>query len=218
MVAPSVEALAAAEPVALLACDDPCHVHVKDPRPYRMRDGGLAVIFCTHPYSWASSNTACAIRAPGDASFAPALYDCLPRGAAWDVAITRATCLLDVPRTGRFADTDATLVFYDGGESLRDLDEHGASVSRPRGYSCEELGGLAYVLGGDAARALRGAERISRYLPEFVSTEGTGCHRYVDVARVSGGYLATWQRSRADRSQPLMMHFVSDDEAAGLLA
>ncbi len=215
--APSVEALATAEPEPLLASDDPLHAHVKDPCVYRMRDGTLALVVCTHPFSWASSNSAYALRGPGRSDFATLVHDFFPRGNAWDVAITRATCLLDVPRVGAFADIDATLVFYDGGESLRDLDPHAESVARARGYSCEELGGLAYLVDAGAGGRLAAPERISRYLPEFVSAHGTGCHRYVDVARITGGYLATWQQSRADRAQPLMSCHVDDDEVAALL-
>ncbi len=217
LAAPSVEALVDAQPVPLIACEDPCHVHVKDPHAYRMRDGSLALVLCTHPFTWSSTNSAYALRRAGEDRFAAPIHDFFPRGTTWDVAIARVTCLLDVPRVGAFTDVDATLVFYDGGESLRDLEPHAEAVARPRGYSCEELGGLAYLLDAGADGRLRTPERISRYLPEFASAEGTGCHRYVDVARITGGYLATWQRSSADRAQPLMSCFVGDDEVAALL-
>ena len=41
-------------------------------------------------------------------------------------------CVLDVPQVGAFADRQVSLVFYDGGECLRDLDPHTGAVKRPR--------------------------------------------------------------------------------------
>ena len=97
-----------------------------------------------------------------------------------------------------------SLLFYDGGECVRNHDEHKHAVTRPRGYSCEELGGLAYVTGGDFSRV----ERLSEFRPLFVSPHGTGCSRYVDVLETDDGYYATWQQSQPDGSQPLVMNFV----------
>jgi hypothetical protein len=214
LAAATVEGLRAAAPSTVLESADPRHVHVKDPTVYRQADGALAVVFCTHPFCWSSSNSAYAIRREEGAAFDEPVFEFFSRGTTWDVAITRATGFVDLPRVGAFEAVEATLVFYDGGESLRDLDEHETAVHRPRGYSCEELGGLAYFTNGELHRI----ERLSRYLPELVSTMGTGCHRYVDVARVSGGFVATWERSREDRSQPLILNFVADDEVAAILA
>ena len=82
------------------------------------------------------------------------------------------------------------------------FDEHNHSVNRPRGYSCEELGGVAYITDGDFSIV----HRLSKYHPAFVSPYGTGCSRYVDVLQTSSGMIATWQQSQNDFSQPLVMH------------
>lgn len=209
----TVEGLSSATPEPLVNSEDPEHLHVKDPRVYRSLNGDLVLMFCTHPFNWSSSNTAFAIRWPNSIQFAPPHFDLMPRGTTWDVAITRGTCLLDVPRTGSFRHLQVTLLFYDGGESLRNLDEHPAAFRRPRGYSCEELGGLAYAVNGD----LRSIRRLSTTLPFFVSPHGTGCSRYVDILSTSDDYLVTWQQSQPDGSQPLVMNKVSKKSVHELL-
>jgi hypothetical protein len=100
-----------------------------------------------------------------------------------------------------------TLLFYDGGESLRNLNEHENAVSRPRGYSCEELGGAAYLINDD----FNNVNRLSIYLPMFISPYGLGTSRYVDVLETNAGYYATWQQSQNDESQPLVMNFLTLD-------
>ena len=122
--------------------------------------------------------------------------------------------MLDVPKAGAFANQAVTLMFYDGGECVRNLDEHATAVKRPRGYSCEELGGAGYFLDGDFANI----ERLSKHAPLFVSPHGTGCSRYVDVLQTADGYYATWQQSQPDGSQPLVMNFVPHEVVAELLA
>ena len=128
--------------------------------------------------------------------------------------MTRGTSVLDVPSIGLFAETDVSLMFYDGGECVRNLDEHAQAVKRPRGYSCEELGGVGYFLNGD----LEKIQRLSATEPMFVSPHGTGCSRYVDVLKTSDGFFATWQQAQADGSQPLVVNTVSMDEVATMLA
>ena len=54
-----------------------------------------------------------------------------------------------------------SLYFYDGAECLRQLDAHKKAVDRPRGYSCEELGGLAYGFDRDFPNL----HRLSRLEP-----------------------------------------------------
>ena len=134
-------------------------------------------------------------------------FDFFRRGFTWDVAITRATCLLPLP------ELKVQLVFYDGGECVRNLDEHSMAVKRPRGYSCEVLGGLAFTRGDD----LLTLQRLSITEPAFVSPYGTGCSRYVDVLATDRGYYATWQQSQADGSQPLVINFISREIAASIL-
>ncbi len=211
--APSADALDRAPIHTVLQSHDPETLHVKDPFLYRDADGLRRLFFCSHPYCWTSSNSGYAPVRSGQVEAEGAVYDFFPRGSTWDVAITRATCALDVPRVGRFGDRRVTLLFYDGGESIRPLEEHSAAVRRPRGYSCEELGGAAYVVDGDFSRV----HRLSRVQPLFVSPWGTGCSRYVDALNLGSGIVATWQQSQADGSQPLVLNFVDRGELESLL-
>lgn len=206
--------LAHAKVETLLECRDPRWLHVKDPFLYPQPNGDLLVGFCTHPYCWTSSNTGYTVRPKGSTTLAPPVFDFFPRGFTWDVAMSRVTCWLPVPTLGIFANQPPlTLLFYDGGESVRNLDEHKAAVKRPRGYSCEEIGGLA-VAGGDGISRL---ERLSVNLPLFVSPMGLGTSRYVDVLHTAEGYYAIWQQSQPDYSQPLVMNFLSQAEAEAIL-
>ncbi|MDP2792134.1 MAG: hypothetical protein Q8O15_10315 [Rectinemataceae bacterium] len=111
-------------------------------------------------------------------------------------------------------DTEVHLVFYDGGESLRNLDEHDKAVKRPRGYSCEELGGVGYYLGPNPGSIIR----LSENFPFFVSPSGSGASRYVSVLAANNGFFTTWQRSQPDWSQPLVMNFLSAADARAILA
>ncbi|MCB0114865.1 MAG: hypothetical protein R2873_07040 [Caldilineaceae bacterium] len=212
--APTVEALRDATPTPLLRCDDPRFLHVKDPVVYKRTNGDLVLVFCTHPFNWSSSNSAYAVRPAGSDAFEPPVYDFFARGVTWDVAMSRMTALLDVPQIGAFAqDGPRALAFYDGGESLRQYEEHGKAVRRARGYSCEEIGGVAVLDPAD----LGTEERLSLLFPSFVSPTGTGCSRYVDVLTAAEGYYVTWQQSQVDLSQPLVMNFVSKAEAERIL-
>lgn len=208
--AKNIEDLKNQQPESFWACDDPNYLHVKDPFLYEASPEDVTVFFCTHPFGWSSSNTGLIDRDRQDSP----IYNFFQRGTSWDVAMTRGTCLIDVPLVGAFEEIDATLFFYDGGECVRDLQQHQQAVQRPRGYSCEELGGLAYVVDGDLGEI----ERISRYEPLFLSPYGTGCSRYVDILRTGDGMFATWQQGQADGSQPLVMNYLSNREIENILS
>jgi len=216
LAAKTIPDLADAERNTILESHLPEYLHLKDPFFYERSDAST-LLFCSHPFSWSSSNTGfvnlSAFEEESDGE-AGVVLDFFPRGTTWDVAMTRATSIVDVPQAGLFSDVDASLVFYDGGESLRDLDEHTSAISRPRGYSCEELGGAAYILAGD----LLSIERLSRNLPFFISPHGTGCSRYVDVLSTESGLFATWQQAQPDGSQPLVMNFVGHAEVEDILS
>ncbi|MCH5376054.1 MAG: exo-alpha-sialidase [Planctomycetes bacterium] len=214
LVADSIEQLKGASLETVLRCDDPAYVHVKDPFVHKTSTGDLHLLFCTHPFCWTSSNAGYVTRMHEDTEFTPPNYAFFPRGTTWDVAMTRGTCILEVPQVGAFAHQNAKLMFYDGGECVRNLDEHSAAVKRPRGYSCEEVGGVGYFLN----EALEYIQRLSRYAPMFVSAHGTGCSRYVDVLTTADGMYATWQQSQTDQSQPLVMNVLSTSEIAEILA
>lgn len=203
LTAPTVEALHGARPQTLVASTDPATLQVKDPFLAERQDGSLMLFFCHHSFNWSSSGTG---YLPLDSHGQPVgrpIFDCYPRGPAWDVAITRGTCILPLPPGVAPAGTG--LVFYDGGECLRNLDEHAKAKKRPRGYSCEELGGIGYYVDDDPREFVR----ISGIFPEFISPAGTGCLRYVDVLATDGAWIATWQQSQPDLSQPLMINVVA---------
>ena len=212
--APTIEALADAPVETYLTTDDPQYIHIKDPFLYETTSGKRIFGFCTHPFTWASTNCGYAICDTESGKVGAPNFTYFPRGAAWDVAISRVTGMLRVPAVGEFAQTEPlALLFYDGGESLRNLDEHKQAVSRPRGYSCEELGGAAVA----PERDLSAVERLSDITPMFVSPYGTGASRYVDVLECDEGYYAAWEQSQPDRSQPLVMNFVSHARAKKIL-
>lgn len=194
---------------------NPAYLHIKDPVVFDPPDGATVLVFCTHPYNWTSANTAYAMRAPGQQTFTLKAWQMVERGPAWDVAGTRVTARLRVPATGAFADLPLlSLYFYDGLECVRQLDVNPRGVDRPRGYSCEEIGGVLYGFDEDFPRM----KRLSLLHPLFVSPRGTGCSRYVDVHADERGFLATWQQGQDDGSQPLVGRFVSMDEARECLA
>jgi hypothetical protein len=212
--APNVEGLRDAAPVTILESRDPAHLHLKDPFIHVTAGGDVRLGFCSHPFSWTSSNTGYAVRRRHESGFDPPVFEFFPRGVAWDVAMTRGTCVLDLPRVGQLADAHLSLIFYDGGECVRNLDEHAAAVRRPRGYSCEELGGVGYF----SDDRLDEIVRLSRVEPALVSPHGTGCSRYVDVLSTREGLYATWQQSQPDFSQPLVMNFVPHEQVEALLS
>nr|MBP6785163.1 hypothetical protein [Verrucomicrobiales bacterium] len=123
----------------------------------------------------------------------------------WDIAAARVTERLTIPKVGVFAQgPDLSLYFYDSCECLRQLDENPRAVSRPRGWSCEEIGGIAVGEDHDLTKI----ESLSIEAPIFVSPYGTGCSRYVSTLADDSGVFATWQQSQDDLSQPLVGHFL----------
>jgi len=205
----SLNALADATPQEVLAGSEPGHLHVKD--PFLWHDSATdspQLGYCSHPFSWTSSNSGRAFLDTGGNSLNSMHNSVISRGTSWDVAMTRATCVLPVPAVAEFADRPHAIIFYCGGECLRPLDEHDTAVQRPRGYSCEELGGAVVYVDGDVTSAVR----LSELEPLFVSPYGTGCSRYVDVLATEEQFLTTWQQSQQDCSQPLVLHSI--DRAA----
>ncbi len=197
----------------VLESEYPEYLHVKDPFWHEQSDGRGVLFFCTHPYGWSSHNTGYMVA--NESGFDEPVFDFFDRGPTWDVAMSRATDILPLPPLGELrGTTPLSVLFYDGGECLRRLDEHRAARTRPRGYSCEELGGAALIPHDDYGAA----ERISRIGPLFVSPHGTGSSRYVDVLVTREGYYATWQQSQPDCSQPLVMNHLSHAQAEALLS
>ncbi len=213
--AAKVEDLSPSNIEEIIPFGPPPYLHVKDPVTTDLPDGSLGLIYCNHPFSWSSSGTSVAVRAPGSNDYRHLTDTMLHRGPVWDIAAARVTDRLPVPKVGAFADQpDQSLYFYDSCECLRQLDDNPEAVARPRGWSCEEIGGLA--LGEDANFPV--IESITVEAPLFVSPYGTGCSRYVGTLVLDDGIFATWQQSQRDLSQPLVGHFLSNENIAELLA
>ncbi len=215
MAARSVEELDPATLVPVLENRDmPEYLHLKDPVVFDDATGATVMLFCSHPHTWASGNTGLAIRRPDSTYFEIESWEVVSRGAAWDVASTRITGCVRIPAVGVLSsERPFTAYFYDGSECVRELEESDRAHKRPRGYSCEEIGGA--FLGWDDS--LADLDRLSATEPFFVSPHGTGCSRYMDVVRTPDGLLATWQQSQPDRSQPLVSHFISLDAVESAL-
>jgi hypothetical protein len=211
--AASIEGLKTATVDAAFRSACPEHLHVKDPFYWHTAHGDR-LGYCSHPFGWSSSNTGVVDIPSAGAMAELPQHSVFPRGSTWDVAMTRGTCILPVPKVGTFAGADYTLLFYCGGECLRPIDEHATAVKRARGYSCEEIGGAAFFVDDDVSTA----KRLSNLLPMFISPWGTGCSRYADVLETDDGYYATWQQSQDDLSQPLVLNFVSTAQARSILA
>lgn len=219
----SIDLLTGAQPDTLDAAtlvpvlvnrNTPEYLHVKDPVVFDASDGGTALIFCSHPYSWSSSNSGLAIRSANAAGYSVRTWEVIGRGTTWDVAATRITSRLQVPRLGCFADAPpASVYLYDGAECLRPHAQDARAVRRPRGYSCEEIGGA--LVGWDAE--FPQMTRLSTLQPLFVSPYGTGVSRYVDVLATTEGLLATWQQGQEDGSQPLVVHRLAWAEVERIL-
>jgi hypothetical protein len=155
------------------------------------------------------------LRKPDGDVFAIQSWEMVPRGASWDVAVTRITSCLFLPSLGVFADSEPVAVyFYDGAECMRSHQENTRAQKRPRGYSCEEIGG-AFV---GWERAFPKMERLSRLEPLFISPWGTGSSRYVDCLVNNEGVLAIWQQSQQDGSQPLVRNFLPMDVVEEILS
>lgn len=214
LTANTVEELKSASVVPLIDSQDPAHLHVKDPTSFTLPDGSTGLIYCNHPFAWSSSNSSLAIRTPGGASFEHVTHEWLTRGPVWDIAVTRITDRMPIPAVGKWADKPAaSLYFYCGAESLRQMDDSPAAVKRPRGWSCEEIGGLA--LGQEAE--FPKLERLSINSSLFTSPHGTGCSRYVATLVTPEGIFATWQQSQPNLSQPLVGHFLPIAEVESIL-
>lgn len=203
------------EEVVPAGIDDPARLHVKDPWPFDLPNGDLVLGYCTHPFSWSSSGTALARRRKGSAAFETIADDLLRRGPVWDIAAARVTERLSIPKVGLFAGApDLSLYFYDSCECLRRLDENPRAVSRPRGWSCEEIGGIAIGSDADLSRIAS----LSIEAPLFISPYGTGCSRYVSVLADEDGLFATWQQSQDDLSQPLVGHYLPMERVHEILS
>lgn len=214
LAAAGLDGLTHSEPRPVRLPGGPGHLHIKDPSLARFDDGTTVLYFCSHPFSWASSNSGYALRQAGATEFGPPVHDFFARGNCWDVAATRVTDALTLPGELFERTQPVSLVFYDGAECMRPHEQSPNAVRRPRGYSCEELAGLAWFVGS----ALDQIERISRNQPLFVSPWGTGCCRYIHACTSPDGVYAAWQQGQISGAQPLVLNFLSWDEVRRVIA
>lgn len=213
-----IESLEPEKLVTIHHSEDPQSLHVKDPVAFRMNQSSTQLLYCHHSFSWSSSNTGLCIRndSQGETCFSMVNQNILPRGNSWDVACARITERLPVPKIGCFQDLpDLSLYFYDGAECLRQLNENAQVAKRPRGYSCEELGGLAWGWDHEFPKM----EKLSVDFPLFLSPHGTGCSRYVSARLMrDGSVMATWQQARRTGSQPLVCSVLAANEVNRILS
>ncbi len=195
----------------VLSSTNPGNLHLKDPLLFDL-NGRNFMIFCQHPFCWTCSYSGLAVR-EGE-KFRILSQDILPRGYTWDVAVTRITERLPIPALGILQDLPPiSLYFYDGAECMKEHPQSERGVRRPRGYSCEEIGGLAY--GMDSEFPI--LHRLSLNFPLFCSPEGTGSSRYVSAFLDEEKIYAIWQRSFPDLSQPLVLNVMDLEEVERML-
>ncbi|MFC1479522.1 exo-alpha-sialidase, partial [Planctomycetota bacterium] len=199
----------------VLSSKVPASLHIKDPVVCTSETGDTALIYCIHPFAWSSSYTGAAVRKKGEEEFSIINECILNRGPVWDVAATRITDRLRIPQIGILKKVPPlSLYFYDGAECLRPHDENKKAVSRPRGYSCEEIGGLAWGFDKDFPHM----ERLSVNFPLFISPYGTGCSRYISTLFTDTAMYAAWQQSQNDLSQPLVGHCLTMEQVEKILS
>lgn len=199
---------------ALDALDHPAYLHIKDPYIFDAPDGSTMLIFSHHPFTWASSNTGLAVRPSSGEQFSVHRWELAQRGVAWDVAATRITTRLPIPQIGCFAALPpCSVFFYDGAECMRPHDDNPRGHIRPRGYSCEELGGVFF--GWDAT--FPEMERLSLLEPFYISPWGKGTSRYADTLTTKDGILAVWQQAQQDLSQPLVGYRLAMEDIRRIL-
>lgn len=197
----------------LMEFTGPGSLHAKDPVTFRMNQNDQ-MLFCRHPFSWSSSYTGLAVLKNSGMECEIVCNDVLPRGYSWDVAVSRITECLSVPKKGFFSSLPpVSLYFYDGAECLREHPRNERGEPGPRGYSCEELGGLAWGFDGRFPEMFR----ISGNFPLFRSPEGTGSSRYVTACHDGENVIAAWQRSAEDYSQPLVCNILTGKQVAEIL-
>ena len=190
-------------------------LHAKDPVAFRIKEDSTELAYCHHPFSWASSNTGLFRESEQGEGFGLVSEDVLPRGNSWDVACSRLTERLPIPPLGAFSDLPPiSLYFYDGAECLRPLDQNPKAAKRPRGYSCEELGGLAWGWDDEFPKF----SKISVDFPLFLSPFSTGCSRYASALFLADGtLLGAWQQAQNDGSQPLVSNHLSKKDVDRIL-
>ena len=190
-------------------------LHVKDPVAFRIKEGSTELAYCHHPFSWASSNTGLSRESGAGEGFELVSENVLPRGNSWDVACSRLTERLPIPPIGAFSDLPSiSLYFYDGAECLRPLDQNPKAAKRPRGYSCEELGGLAWGWDDEFPKI----SKLSVDFPFFLSPFSTGCSRYASALFLADGtLLGTWQQAQNDGSQPLVSNHLPKKDVDRIL-
>ncbi|MCM8769236.1 MAG: exo-alpha-sialidase [Candidatus Omnitrophica bacterium] len=209
----TIEKLNAAEIRTVLSSLRPERLHIKDPVVFDLNKQTY-MFYCQHPFSWTCSYTGLARLRNNMEVQEIVSEDVLPRGYCWDVAVCRLTCRVPVPRVGFLRELPpVSLYFYDGAECMREHPQSEKGIVRPRGFSCEEISGLAWGFDEKFPEIYR----LSLHFPFFVSDQGTGCSRYISATGSEDGLFACWQKSMADFSQPLVFHTLNRKEIEEIL-
>jgi len=213
--APTIEGLKSAKKRPLIASSNPEYLHVKDPVVHTATNGDTVLFFCTHPFGWSSSNSAYCIRPAGRKNFRDPVFDFFPRGTTWDVAVSRITDVLPLPGELFGIEREIRVVFYDGAECIREHAQDSNVLPRPRGYSCEEISGLAAYANDN----IDDIDRISKIQPIFISPWGTGSSRYIHTCLTRDKKLiAIWQQAQNTGSQPLVMNSLTMEKARSIVS
>jgi hypothetical protein len=213
MEASTIEGLKSAEVTPFLSSNRPEYIHIKDPVVHTTAGSDTVLFFCTHPFGWSSSNSAYCIRPAGKNDFLNPVFNFFSRGLTWDVAVSRVTDVLAIPEAFRSAVGRHQIVFYDGAECIREHLENSNAIRRPRGYSCEEIAGLATYPGDQ----IEDIERISKIQPLFISPWGTGCSRYIHTCVTRNKIIAIWQQSQNSGAQNLVLNYLTTDQVQSIL-
>ena len=209
----TIEGLKDAAVTPFLSSNSPEHIHIKDPVVHTTADGDTVLFFCTHPFGWSSSNSAYCIRPGGKNDFSNQVFNFFPRGFTWDVAVARITDVLSIPEAFGSVAGRHQIVFYDGAECIREHAQNANAIRRPRGYSCEEIAGLAMY----PDEKIDNIERISKIEPLFVSPWGTGCSRYIHTCVTRNKIIAIWQQSQKSGAQHLVLNSVTAEGVRSIL-
>lgn len=205
LTASRIEDLNSASPRPFLSSEMPEYLHVKDPVVHRTAGGETILLFCHHPFNWSSSNSGYCIRRKGEKHFSAPVFSFFSRGTTWDVAVSRITDVLTLPANMVESEMPVQAVFYDGAECMRPHDQNPMGVERPRGYSCEEIAGVAAYKN----EHIDEIQRLTTKFPLFTSPWGTGSSRYIHTCATEDGVYAAWQQSQPSGAQPLVMHYLS---------
>jgi hypothetical protein len=101
--------------MTIVKSNDPNALHLKDPVAFRINPNRTELVFCNHSFSWSSSHSGLSQKVDIDNEYTFVDHNILSCGNSWDVACSRITERLAVPKVGEFSHLPSlSLYFYDG--------------------------------------------------------------------------------------------------------